>query len=95
MREAGALPESMVIAVKDSLRMGGAGPARTAQYGEHTARLAMVEKLVTRAIDEYFASEAPAVTLVNQGGGERSAPPAGFQLSSHLAPPPAPSSSHA
>lgn len=63
MRETGALPEQMVITVKDALRLGGAGPAQTAHYGEHTFGRALVENLVTLAIDEYYASEVPAIPL--------------------------------
>ena len=60
MRETGALPEQMVIAVKKALYLGGAGPAQTARYGEHTVKRALVETLVTLAIDEYFGLYVPA-----------------------------------
>lgn len=66
MRETGTLPEQMVIAVKEAIYLGGAGPARTAADGEHTARRALFDKLVTLAIGEYYASEVPALFLMQR-----------------------------
>jgi hypothetical protein len=60
MRETGALPERMVIFVKDALYQGGAGPAQTACDDDDTSRRALVGNLVTIAIEEYYATEGPA-----------------------------------
>ena len=63
MRATGALPERMVIAVKEALYLGGAGTAETARYGERTVRCAPEGNLVTLAIDEYYAFEVPAARI--------------------------------